>query len=64
MTGAFYIRNYKGRKSSSVLYELDSNVKFFLSFDKDKVLYAKNPHYGWQMCTVEQSKTLPPRKVE
>ena len=27
------------------------------------MLYAKNPHYGWQVCTVAQTQCLPSTKV-
>ena len=46
-SNAVYLRSYESHKSStSIVYEIDSNVKFSLTCDKDKVLYAKNPHYG------------------
>jgi len=32
--------------NNSTLYEIDNNVKYSLTYDKDRVLYAKNPHYG------------------
>ena len=50
---AVFLRSYVSHKSSnSILHEVDSNVKFSLTCNKEKVLYAKNPHYGWQLCTV------------
>ena len=61
---AVYIRNSVTPISNIVLYEIDSNVKFSLTADKDKVLYAKNPHYGWQRCTTAQTNNLPPGKVK
>ena len=64
VTDAVYIRNSVTPISNSVLYEIDSNVKFSLTSDKDKVLCAKNPHYGWQPCTTAQIKNLPPGKVK
>ena len=55
-SNAVYLRSYVSHKSStSIVYEIDSNVKFSLTCDKDKVLYAKNPHYGWQLCTEAQT---------
>ena len=64
LTDAVCIRNSVTSKSNSVLYEIDSNVKFSLTADKDNILYAKNPHYGWQRCTAAQTKNLPPGKVK
>ena len=63
-TDAVFIRGYVTPSSNSTLYEIDSNVKFSLTCDKEKVLYAKNPHYGWQLCTVAQTSNLPPGKVQ
>ena len=63
VTDAVFIRGSDTSSSNSILYEIDSNVKFSLTCDKDKVLYAKNPHYGWQYCTVAQTSNLPPSKV-
>ena len=62
-TNAVSIRNYVGKLNDSALYEIDSNMKYSLTCDKDKVLYAKHPHYGWQVCTVAQTQCLPPLKV-
>ena len=62
---AVFLRSYVSHKSSnSLLHEVDSNVKFSLTCDKEKVLYAKNPHYGWQLCTVAQTFNLPHAKVQ
>ena len=62
---AVYLRNYLTHNSNgSLLYDIDSNVKFALTCDKEKVLYAKNPHYGWQRCTVAQTLNLPHTKVQ
>lgn len=55
-TNTVYIWNYTGRKSNSVLYEIDSNIAFSLTCKKYKVIYAKNSHYGWHLCTVEHQK--------
>ena len=62
-TDAVSIRTYVGCSNNSALYEIDNNVKYSLTCNNEKVLYAKNPHYGWQLCTVAQIKCLPPSKV-
>ena len=64
VTDAVFIRGSDTSNSNSILYEIDSNVKFWLTYNKEKVLYAKNPHYGWQLCTVAQTSNLPPGKVQ
>ena len=64
VTDAVFIRGSVTPSSNSILYEIDSNVKFSLTCDKEKVLYAKNPHYGWQLCTVAQTSNLPPGKFQ
>mmetsp|Transcript_52528 Transcript_52528/g.52886 ORF Transcript_52528/g.52886 Transcript_52528/m.52886 type:complete len:94 (-) Transcript_52528:318-599(-) len=62
---AVFLRHYVTHNSSeSVLYDIESNVKFALTCDKEKVLYAKNPHYGWQRCKVAQTLNLPLTKVQ
>ena len=43
---------------------IDSNVKYSLTYNKDSVLYAENPHYGRQLCCVAQTQGLPPTKVK
>ena len=39
-------------------------MKFSLTCDKEKVLYAKNPHYGWQLCTEAQTSNFPNDRVQ
>ena len=63
VTDAVCIRGTMTPSNNSVLYEIDSNVKFSLTCDKEGILFAKNPHYGWQYCSVAQTKFLPPSKV-
>ena len=65
ISDAVVLRNYMSHHSNgSLLYDIDSNVKFSLTCDKDKLLYAKNPHYGWQRCTAAQTLNLPLSKVK
>ena len=64
-SNAVFLRTYVSHKSShSIVYEIDSNVKFSLTCDKENVLYAKNPHCGWQLCIVAQTLNLPHATVQ
>ena len=63
VTNAVCMRRTKIPTNNSLLYEIDSSVKFSITCDKEGLLYAKNPHYGWQYCSVAQTKFLPPTKV-
>ena len=48
------IRTYVECSNNSALYEIDTNVKYSLTRNKDRVLYANHPYYGWQLSTVAQ----------
>ena len=51
-TDAISIRTYGECLNNSALYDIDNNVKYSLTCNKDRVLYAKNPHYRWKLCTL------------
>ena len=63
VTNAVSIRRSEAHSNVSSIYEIDSSVKFSITCDKEGILFAKNPHYGWLYCSVEQRKFFPHSQI-
>ena len=47
------------------LYDIDNHTKFSVAVNsEDKLVYAKNPHFGWHVLSNEIIKQLPKTKID
>ena len=59
------VRLIKHKLTTSILYELYSHTKYYITFSTaDNLMYSNNPQFSWLRCHWARLEDLPPQKKQ